>query len=122
MGIFSSISKGTANDEMVNKTAIKTIYIQDTELAALKHLLYFENTLFVPTTLPSPLDSRWNPHIPHGIKQFFSNVVASYGLHGIQVESRWNPTQFYNSDYSDVIYHSRAHFELSLEKVVYYQL
>ena len=52
------------------------------------------------------MDSRWTPD----------------GLHGIQVESRWNPTQFYNSDYSDVIYHSRAHFELSLKKVVYYQL
>ena len=67
------------------------------------------------STLPSPIDSRWNPHIPHGlmesrwsphgIKQFFSNVVASYGLQmdsrwtpwnpgGVQVESRWNPTQF----------------------------
>jgi hypothetical protein len=34
-------------DEMIDKTAIKNIlvYIQDTEPAALKHLLDFENTL-----------------------------------------------------------------------------
>ena len=37
-------------DEMLDKTAIKNIlvYIQDTEPSALKHLLDFENTLFVP--------------------------------------------------------------------------
>ena len=37
-------------DEMIDKTVIKTIlvYIQDTEPAALKRLLDFENTLFVP--------------------------------------------------------------------------
>ena len=37
-------------DEMIDKTAIKNIlvYVQDTEPTALKQLLDFENTLFVP--------------------------------------------------------------------------
>lgn len=37
-------------EEMIDKTAIKHIlvYVQDTEPAALKHLLDFENTLHVP--------------------------------------------------------------------------
>ena len=37
-------------DEMIDKTVIKNIlvYIQDTKPAALKRLLDFENTLFVP--------------------------------------------------------------------------
>ena len=60
-----------------------------------------DSLVVIWSTLPSPIDSRWNPHIPHGlmesrwsphgIKQFFSNVVASYGLQMDSMESRWSP-------------------------------
>ena len=55
------------------------------------------------------MDSRWNPWNPGGVQ------VES-------MESRWNPTEICKSDYSDVISHSRALFELSLKNVVYYRL
>ena len=57
------------------------------------------------STLPSPIDSRWNPHIPHGlmesrwsphgIKQFFfkcgGQLWTPDGLQMDSMESRWSP-------------------------------